>query len=133
MHTLFKSAILTRLLAGGAMLAGLAVTPVLADNYPVSGTFTYDNATAAGGAKVCGAKRMEFSSDTRRDTEGGVHQFRNRHTTLSGEQQWKIVEDFADPRVRNGNVDLTLTRLDADHIQVFLSVGNHTIKLRRCA
>ena len=61
------------LLALAPALAGVAV----ADSYPVSGRWTYQDASAPGVAPDCKSPTMEFRGAQRLDTGGGVPQYRN--------------------------------------------------------
>jgi hypothetical protein len=109
-----------------AMTAGAA-----AASYPVSGTWTYDNATAEGPAKECGKRYMNFAGNQRFDTGGGVPSYRNFSVTAEGSSTFRIVDEFATGQM-NARSTYTLRILDQDHIELHLPAGNHTIRLRRC-
>ena len=63
------------------IIAGFAV----AQSYPVSGKWTYDDTGGDGPAKECGKRYMDFRGERRFDTGGGVPDYRNRTVTQDGD------------------------------------------------
>jgi len=111
-----------------AMLASLA----LAASYPVSGKWTYDNPSAQGPAKDCGARYMEFQGEQRFDKGGGVPGYRNFRIERDGPSSYQVVDQFSTGQI-TARSNYTLRLIDADHIELHLQTGGRTIKLRRCA
>lgn len=99
--------------------------------YPVSGRWTYDDFSAAGPAKTCSVRVMEFRYPQRFDTEGGVSQYRNVSVDRLTSTTYRVVDEFFNVQIR-GWVSYTLRVVDQYHIELHLDNGNKTIKLRRC-
>ena len=119
-----------RLAIVAAVLAG-AIGLAHADTYPVSGTWTYDNASQKGPAKNCGQRIMRFDGNIRHDTGTSVPQYRNISVDKRGESQWYVIDDFYTLQIR-GRMIYTLQLIDEDHIQLTLEKGGKTFLLRRC-
>lgn len=100
-----------------------------AQGYPVSGRWTYENASAQGPAKDCGRRYMTFQGSQRFDTGGGVPSYRNVSVDDIGNDSWRVIDAFATGQI-HALSNYTLRRLDADHIA--LQVAGNTITLRRC-
>ena len=113
-----------------AMLAG-ATALAQADTYPVSGTWTYDNASQKGPAKNCGQRVMRFDGNIRYDTGTSVPQYKNISIDKRGETLWYVIDDFYTLQIR-GRMIYTLQLVDEDHIQLTLEKGGKTFLLRRC-
>ena len=115
------------------ILAVLALTAApgaaLAQSYPVSGKWTYENASAKGPAKDCGKRYMTFQSPQRFDTGGGVPNYRNISVDNVGGDTYRIVDEFNTGQI-HARSSYTLRKVDPDHIE--LQVSGHTIALRRC-
>lgn len=124
------------------MIRHLALTALLttagtlgvanADTYPVSGTWTYENASQAGPAKVCGQKIMQFKGTTRSDTGTNAPEYRNQSVTQSGASTWHVVDEFYTVQIW-GRMIYTLRQIDEDHIRITLDKGGKSFLLRRCA
>ena len=99
--------------------------------YPVSGTWTYDNASLAGPAKTCGHRRMQFRGDMRYDTETAAPDYKNLSVERVGNVTWRLVNQFY-TAVAWGRVHYTLRLIDNDHIVIRLDKGGTTWMLRRC-
>jgi hypothetical protein len=112
-----------------ALAVLLLPAPALAQSYPVSGKWTYDNPTAEGPAQSCGERYMSFEGNQRRDTGGGVAGYRNISVDNVGDGTFQIVDAFSTGQI-NARSAYTLRKVDADHIVIDV-VGN-TIRLRRC-
>lgn len=110
---------------------GLLVAPSFAGTYPVTGKWTYTNASGAGPAKDCGSTYMEFRGAQRFDTGGGVPQYRNVAVTGSP-PNWRVVDEFFTVQIR-GRVTYTLSLVDDDHVELRLAEGRKRLMLRRCA
>jgi hypothetical protein len=111
-------------------------TPAARADYPVSGKWTYDNASDAGPAKACGKRTMEFRGMQRFDTVGGVAQYRNVSVddvsaNPASPKAFAVIDEFFNVMIR-GRVQYTLRIIDKDHIVLRLDRGG-TIPLRRCA
>jgi len=98
-------------------------------SYPVSGTWTYENAGADGPAKDCGRRYMTFQGQQRFDTGGGVPSYRNVSIENVGDNEFRIVDAFVTGQI-SARSNYTLRRIDADHIR--LQVSGQSILLRRC-
>ena len=115
---------------------GMGGEPAHADAYPVSGLWTYDNASDRGPAENCGRRTMEFRGDQRFDTVGGVSQYRNVSVDNAGAYQnsrtdFAVVDEFFNVMIR-GRVQYVLHIVDDDHIVLRLDRGGD-IALRHCA
>jgi hypothetical protein len=103
-----------------------------ATSYPVSGKWTYEDATEPGPAKTCGGPRtMTFDGDTRYNTGGGVPEFKNKSSVQTGAGLYRIVDTFYNGQTW-GNVNYTLRLPDPDHIEITYVKGG-IFKLRRCS
>src|SRR5271165_393862 len=71
------------------------LSPATADDYPVTGTWTYDNTSAQGAAADCsGSSTMSFSNGTRHDTVGSVPELKNKTARQTGPGQFQVVDTF---------------------------------------
>ncbi len=108
-----------------AYLLALVMTAFLgdavqADTYPVSGRWTYEDASAPGPAKDCRVGRlMDFQGERRFDTGTRVPDYRNVEIVKSGASLYRGVDEFFTGQIR-GRVYYTLRLLDADHIEIEL-------------
>lgn len=110
----------------------LTVTAVaVADSYPISGKWTYDNPDAEGPADDCGKRYMSFEGVLRRDTVGGVSSFRNFSVEQIGNKSYRIIDQF-DNAMINARQTYTLRLIDDDHIEIDPQTGP-AVALRRCA
>jgi hypothetical protein len=100
-------------------------------DYPISGKWTYDNASDAGPAKDCGKRTMEFRGAQRFTTVGGVSKYRNVSVDQASPTAFNVVDEFFNVMIR-GRVQYTLRVIDKDHIVLRLERGG-SIPLRRCA
>lgn len=107
------------------IIAGLA----MAQSYPVSGKWTYEDTGGEGPARECGPRYMEFAGERRFDKGGGVPDYRNRSVTRNGDE-YRLVDEFNTGQVR-ARVDYTMRRVDNDRVELKLPQGK-TIPLRRC-
>jgi hypothetical protein len=120
-----------------AALLGAIALASPASAYPVSGAWTYDNATAAGPAKQCGRRVMRFEGMMRHDTETAAPDYRNLSLTTVNATTWRAVDQFYTGVVW-GKVYYTLRLLDPDHISIHLdkggklNAGGAQWVLRRC-
>ena len=108
----------------------LIISAAVADTYPVSGKWTYDNPTADGPAEDCGQRYMSFDGVVRRDTTGGVSSFRNFSVNQIGDRSYRVVDQF-DNAMINARQTYTLRLLDDDHIEIDPQSGP-SVTLRRC-
>jgi hypothetical protein len=111
--------------AAMAVLSGSA----LAQDYPVLGRWTYENASAEGPAENCGQRHMTFEGVRRFDTGGGVPVYRNVGVQQVADDEFRIVEAFNTGSI-DGNVRYTLRKIDENRIVIELA--GHVIPLRRC-
>lgn len=109
----------------------IVTAAALADGYPISGKWTYDNPKAEGPAEDCGKRYMSFEGILRRDTGGGVSSFRNFSVDQIGNTHYKVVDMF-DNAMINARQTYTLRIVDEDHIELDLQAGP-VIALRRCS
>jgi len=100
--------------------------------YPVSGLWTYENASGEGPAKDCSGRTMEFLGLRRHDTGGGVPDYRNVSVSQPSTNFFRVVDEFFNVQIR-GRVEYTLRILDRDHIEIHMTRGGSTFTLRRCA
>jgi hypothetical protein len=122
----------TFILLSSIALTGLAGSPAIGDSYPVSGLWTYRNASAKGAAEPCDRPTMEFRGDYRRDQRGGVPDFRNVSVERTGTSSFAVNDLFLTwPNVR-GNVYYSLRLIDEDHIEISIPRAGRTFLLRRC-
>ena len=102
-----------------------------ADDYPVTGTWTYDNASAQGPAADCGGTNtMTFGNGMRHDTVGSVPELKNKTARQTGPGQYQVVDTFYNGQTW-GSVSYSMQIVDKDHIQVSYSKGG-SYTLRRC-
>ena len=99
--------------------------------YPVSGTWTYDNASESGATKRCGPRQMKFEGFVRFDTQTAVPEYRNLSIEKTGATTWHIVDQVYTV-VALGKVYYTLRLVDNDHITISLDRGGANWLLRRC-
>lgn len=114
-----------------ALLLAMFATLAGAASYPVSGKWTYDNASAQGPAKDCGARYMEFQGEQRFDKGGGVPGYRNYSVTRENASTYQVTDQFATGQI-SARSTYTLRLLGPDHIELHMNAGGKTIKLRRC-
>lgn len=107
------------------IIAGYAV----AEPYPVSGKWTYEDTGGEGPAPECGKRYMDFQGERRFDTGGGVPDYRNRTITQDGDE-YTLTDEFNTGQI-NARVDYNIRRVDNDRIELKLP-QNKTVKLRRC-
>ena len=116
---------LTAAIVSLPIIAGLAV----AQSYPVSGKWTYEDKAGEGPAPECGRRYMEFAGERRFDTGGGVPDYRIRSVTRNGED-YRVVDEFNTGQIR-ARVDYSIRIVDNDRIELQLPQGK-SVKLRRC-
>ena len=116
---------LTAAIVALPIIAGFAV----ADPYPVSGKWTYENTDGEGPARDCGSRTMEFAGERRFDKGGGVPDYRDRTITQDGDD-YRLTDEFDTGQIR-ARVDYNIRRVGKDHIELRLP-RNKTVKLRRC-
>jgi hypothetical protein len=75
---------------------------------------------------------MEFQGNYRRDSGGGVPDYRNGSVARTGPTSFALRDQFLTaPNVR-GHVDYTLRLIDQDHIEIRIPSAGRTLLLRRC-
>jgi hypothetical protein len=111
---------------------------VAAGDYPVSGKWTYDNASDQGPATDCsGSRSMTFGNGTRQDMVGSVPQLTNKSTTPTGDGHYNVVDTFYNGQSW-GTVSYSMNVLDPDHVQINYDKGGTpfgkgaSYTLRRC-
>jgi hypothetical protein len=122
-RTLAKSA----LVATAAFALGGAAK---AEDYPVSGKWTYDHASDKGAATDCGARTMTFDKGTRQDTVGSVPELKNKTATQTGAGQYKMLDTFYNGQTW-GSVRYSMHVVDQDHVEINYGKGG-SYTLRRC-
>jgi hypothetical protein len=123
-----------RKFAIGCITAAIVSLPIIAgfavaQSYPVSGKWTYEDSGGEGPAANCGKRYMDFQGERRFDTGGGVPDYRNRSVTGDGDE-YRLTDEFNTGQVR-ARVDYNIRRVDNDRIEMKLPQGK-SIKLRRC-
>jgi hypothetical protein len=121
----FCLACLTVAIVSLPIIAGFAV----AQSYPVTGKWTYDDTGGEGPAKECGKRYMDFRGERRFDTGGGVPDYRNRSITQDGDN-YSLVDEFNTGQI-SARLNYNIRRVDNDRIELKLP-QNKTVKLRRC-
>ena len=121
----FCLACLTAAIVSLPIIAGFAV----AQSYPVTGKWTYDDTGGDGPAKECGKRYMDFRGERRFDTGGGVPDYRNRTVTQDGDN-YSLVDEFNTGQI-SARLNYNIRRVDNDRIELKLP-ANKTVKLRRC-
>jgi hypothetical protein len=112
-------------------LASAAGGAVAADSYPVSGRWTYADASAPGPAPACNNPTMEFRGAQRLDSVGSVSSFRNVRVEQSSPTLFRVVDEFFNVQIR-GHVSYTLRIRDQDHLQIDYDKSGKSVMLRRC-
>jgi hypothetical protein len=110
-----------------ASLAGWAA----AEDYPVSGRWTYRDATAPGPAPECKEPAMEFRGGQRLDSGGGVPAYHNKRVERESETSYRVVDEFNNVQTR-GTTSYTLSIPDKDHLRIDHDQGGNSVVLRRC-
>lgn len=123
-----------RKFAIGCITAAIVSLPIIAgfavaQSYPVTGKWTYDDTGGDGPAKECGKRYMDFRGERRFDTGGGVPDYRNHSVTRDGDE-YTLQDEFNTGQV-NARLNYNIRRVDNDRIELKLP-ANKTIKLRRC-
>jgi hypothetical protein len=124
---------LSLILSAIALIA--AAGPVLADDpYPVSGRWTYNDASAPGPSPDCRKPIMEFHGVQRSDTSGGVSLFRNKRIIQASTTGtvYRVTDQFFNVMIR-GIVTYWLRIRDEDHIEIDYDLTGKNVLLRRCA
>ena len=103
-----------------------AIGVACADTYPVSGMWTYENASQSGPAKNCNAKKSaRFNGVTRLDTATSAPDYKNVSVTREGSGAWRIVDEFYTLQIR-GRVTYSLRVGAAGTYQVIPATGQET-------
>jgi hypothetical protein len=118
-------------LASMIALASAAGGAAAADSYPVTGRWTYADASASGPAPDCKKPTMEFRGAQRLDSGSGVPAYRNVRVEQSSPTLYRVVDEFFNVQAR-GRVSYTLRIRDEDHLQIDYDQGGKSVALRRC-
>lgn len=113
------------------LLSTALAAPAVAASYPVSGKWGESTSTEKGAIDCTGKRVVDFTGNTRTDSNGGVPAYRNRSVTQESEARWRIVDVFTTGQISNAAVTYTLVQVDPDHIALDLQKGG-TLKLQRC-
>ncbi|MCK9918692.1 hypothetical protein MXD81_57170 [Microbacteriaceae bacterium K1510] len=113
------------------LLSTALAAPAVAASYPVSGKWGESTSTEKGAIDCTGKRIVDFTGNTRTDSNGGVPAYRNRSVTQESEARWRIVDVFTTGQISNAAVTYTLVQVDPDHIALDLQKGG-TLKLQRC-
>jgi hypothetical protein len=105
--------------------------PAVAAEYPVSGRWGESKGTEKGAIDCAKLRVVAFKGEERTDSAGGVPAYRNLSVTPDGPTAFRITDIFTTGQIRNGRVNYTLRKTNADRIELRLQVGG-TIKLQRC-
>ena len=123
-----------RKFAIGCITAAIVSLPIIAgfavaQSYPVTGKWTYEDTGGEGPARDCGKRYMDFQGERRFDTGGGVPDYRNRSVSGDGDE-YRLSDEFNTGQIR-ARVDYNIRRVDNDRIELKLPY-NKTVRLRRC-
>jgi len=124
-------AIIGTALACGLLACGLFAAPAFADAYPVSGKWGVTTSKKKGPIDCAKLRVISFNGDQRTDAGGSVSALRNRSVTPAGANRYRVVDVFTNGMISNANVNYTLHRIDADHLELNLQKGG-LLKLRKC-
>jgi len=113
------------------LLSATLAGPAMAASYPVSGRWGESASTDKGPIDCTGKRVIEFTGNTRTDSNGGVPAYRNKSITPEGNARWRIVDVFTTGQISNAAVTYTLVQVDPDHIALDLQKGG-TLKLQKC-
>ncbi len=127
-----RTHILLAILAAMFALASVTTSAAAADIYPVSGRWTYANASAGGPAPRGRQPPQEVPGGAPVDTGGGVPAYRNVRVEQSSSTIYRVVDEFFNVQAR-GRVSYTLRIRDKDHLQIDYDQGGKSFVLRRCA
>jgi hypothetical protein len=114
-----------------ALLVTALATPALAQSYPVSGRWGESNSSEKGLIDCSGNRRIiDFLGDQRTDSNGGVPEYRNKSVQSVGQSDYRIVDEFNNGQVRNGQSEYTLRKIDSNHI--VMNQSGTALNLQRC-
>jgi len=113
-----------------AMLLGALAAPALADSYPIDGKWGQSTSAEKGAIDCAGKRVITFNDGQRTDSKGGVPAYRNKTVTPDGPSRYRIVDEFNTGQIK-ARANLTLRKVDADHIELNLQPGG-ILKLQRC-
>ena len=119
-----------KMILSAMLLTALAAPAFAAASYPVAGKWGQSTSSEPGPINCGGLRVIEFKGDQRTDSKGGVPAYRIRSVTAEG-SSYRIVDEFTTGQISNGHVSYTLSKLDADHIELAMQPGG-TLRLRRC-
>ncbi len=113
------------------LLVALCAPASAETGYPVSGKWGQSN-SADKGPIDCGKLRViGFNGNTRTDSKGGVPAYRNKSIGTNDQTHYRVVDEFTTGQIRNAHVNYTLTKVDADSIELNMQPGG-LLKLRKC-
>src|SRR5256885_3743809 len=84
--------------------------------YPVSGLWTYENASGEGPAKDCSGRTMEFLGLRRHDTGGGGSDYRNVSVSQPSTNFFRVDDEFFNRQIPR-RVANELRVLDRQHTE----------------
>ena len=114
-----------------ALLVTALATPALAQGYPVSGRWGESNSSEKGPIDCTGNRRIvDFMGDQRTDSNGGVPEYRNKSVQSVGQSDYRIVDEFSNGQISNGQSEYTLRKIDSDHI--VMNQSGTALNLQRC-
>jgi hypothetical protein len=105
-----------------ALLVTALATPALAQSYPVSEKGPID---CSGNRRI-----IDFLGDQRTDSNGGVPEYRNKSVQSVGQSDYRIVDEFNNGQVSNGQSEYTLRKIDSNHI--VMNQSGTALNLQRC-
>lgn len=106
-------------------------TPAFAISYPVSGRYGLSNETNPGPIDCTGKRVIRFEPERRFDSGGGVPDYRIIDLITSGNNSYRITEEFNTGQIR-AQITYGLSVVDSSRIELAMSPGG-TLKLKRCA
>ena len=114
-----------------ALLVTALAAPALAQSYPVSGKWGESTSSDKGPIDCTGNRRViDFSGNQRTDSNGGVPEYRNKSVQSVGQSDYRIVDEFNNGQVSNGQSEYTLRKIDSNHI--VMNQSGTALNLQRC-
>src|SRR5664279_264723 len=120
-----------KVILSALMLAALAAPALAEGSYPVSGRWGQSPSTEKGPVDCSKLRVIEFNGDERTDSGGGVPAFRLRSIETEGSSSYRVVDEFTTGQISNAQAIYTLTKIDADRIEMNMTPGG-LLRFQRC-
>jgi hypothetical protein len=114
-----------------AMLVVALAAPAFAAGYPVSGKWGQSASTDKGPTDCSKLRVIEFKTDQRTDSKGGVPAYRLKSISADSKTSYRVVDEFSTGQISNARLNYTLSLSDDDHIEMNMTPGG-LLKLQRC-